>query len=65
MLNIMDTYVESLGAYAVSQFLGNAHKPDVDSIEGLSPAIAICIKTTSHTLVPLFGQVPLEIYDYF
>ena len=39
-------YVESLSAYA-RQFLGQAEKPDVDSIEGLSPAIAIDQKTTS------------------
>ena len=40
-------YVESLSAYA-RQFLGNMEKPDVDSIEGLSPAIAIDQKTTSN-----------------
>ena len=40
-------YVESLSAYA-RQFLGNSEKPDVDSIEGLSPAISIDQKTTSN-----------------
>ena len=40
-------YVESLSAYA-RQFLGSMDKPDVDSIEGLSPAIAIDQKSTSH-----------------
>ncbi|NLZ61641.1 MAG: excinuclease ABC subunit UvrA, partial [Acholeplasmataceae bacterium] len=40
-------YIESLSAY-VRQFLGNMEKPDVDSIEGLSPAISIDQKTTSH-----------------
>lgn len=43
-------YVESLSAYA-RQFLGNMEKPDVDSIDGLSPAISIDQKTTSKTLV--------------
>ena len=42
-------YVESLSAYA-RQFLGNMEKPDVDSIEGLSPAIAIDQKTTCNNL---------------
>lgn len=41
-------YVESLSAYA-RQFLGNSEKPEVDSIEGLSPAISIDQKTTSNT----------------
>ena len=43
-------YVESLSAYA-RQFLGNMEKPDVDAIDGLSPAISIDQKTTSKTLV--------------
>lgn len=43
-------YVESLSAYA-RQFLGNMEKPDVDSIEGLSPAIAIDQKTTSNNQI--------------
>lgn len=55
-------YVESLSAYA-RQFLGNAEKPDVDSIEGLSPAIAIDQKTTSHNPRSTVGTVT-EIYDY-
>ena len=55
-------YVESLSAYA-RQFLGNADKPDVDSIEGLSPAIAIDQKTTSHNPRSTVGTVT-EIYDY-
>ena len=49
-------YVESLSSYA-RQFLGNVEKPDVDSIEGLSPAIAIDQKTTSHTPRSTVGTV--------
>ena len=48
-------YVESLSAYA-RQFLGNMEKPDVDSIDGLSPAISIDQKTTSKTLVRRSGR---------
>lgn len=55
-------YVESLSAYA-RQFLGNVEKPDVDSIEGLSPAIAIDQKTTSNNPRSTVGTVT-EIYDY-
>ncbi|PKC50638.1 hypothetical protein RhiirA1_485742, partial [Rhizophagus irregularis] len=55
-------YVESLSAYA-RQFLGNVDKPDVDSIEGLSPAIAIDQKTTSRNPRSTVGTVT-EIYDY-
>ena len=55
-------YVESLSAYA-RQFLGNMEKPDVDSIEGLSPAISIHQKTTSHNPRSTVGTVT-EIYDY-
>lgn len=55
-------YVESLSAYA-RQFLGNVNKPDVDSIEGLSPAIAIDQKTTSRNPRSTVGTVT-EIYDY-
>ena len=55
-------YVESLSAYA-RQFLGNMEKPDVDSIEGLSPAIAIDQKTTSNNPRSTVGTVT-EIYDY-
>lgn len=55
-------YVESLSAYA-RQFLGNSEKPDVDSIEGLSPAISIDQKTTSHNPRSTVGTVT-EIYDY-
>ena len=55
-------YVESLSSYA-RQFLGNMEKPDVDNIEGLSPAIAIDQKTTSHTPRTTVGTVT-EIYDY-
>ena len=50
-------YVESLSAYA-RQFLEQMEKPDVDSIEGLSPAIAIEQKTTSRTLVPPSAPSP-------
>ncbi|XMB73245.1 excinuclease ABC subunit UvrA [Mycoplasmatota bacterium WC30] len=55
-------YVESLSAYA-RQFLGNMEKPDVDSIEGLSPAISIDQKTTSHNPRSTVGTIT-EIYDY-
>src|SRR6202166_1552506 len=55
-------YVESLSAYA-RQFLGQMHKPDVDSIEGLSPAISIDQKTTSRNPRSTVGTVT-EIYDY-
>jgi len=55
-------YVESLSAYA-RQFLGLMNKPDVDSIEGLSPAIAIEQKTTSKNPRSTVGTVT-EIYDY-
>lgn len=55
-------YVESLSAYA-RQFLGNMEKPDVDSIEGLSPAIAIDQKTTSNNPRSTVGTVT-EIFDY-
>jgi len=55
-------YVESLSAYA-RQFLGNTEKPDVDSIEGLSPSISIDQKTTSHNPRSTVGTVT-EIYDY-
>ncbi|MCL0032396.1 excinuclease ABC subunit UvrA [Peptococcaceae bacterium] len=55
-------YVESLSAYA-RQFLGQMDKPDVDSIEGLSPAISIDQKSTSHNPRSTVGTVT-EIYDY-
>ncbi len=55
-------YVESLSAY-VRQFLGQMDKPDVDSIEGLSPAISIDQKTTSKNPRSTVGTVT-EIYDY-
>ena len=55
-------YVESLSAYA-RQFLGQMEKPDVDLIEGLSPAIAIDQKTTSNNPRSTVGTVT-EIYDY-
>ena len=55
-------YVESLSAYA-RQFLGQMEKPNVDSIEGLSPAIAIDQKTTSKNPRSTVGTVT-EIYDY-
>ncbi|OFW56521.1 MAG: excinuclease ABC subunit A [Actinobacteria bacterium RBG_16_64_13] len=55
-------YVESLSAYA-RQFLGQMNKPDVDSIEGLSPAISIDQKTTSRNPRSTVGTVT-EIYDY-
>ena len=56
-------YVESLSSYA-RQFLGQMEKPDVDSIEGLSPAIAIDQKTTSRNPRSTVGTVT-EIYDYY
>ncbi|MEG1880676.1 MAG: excinuclease ABC subunit UvrA, partial [Oscillospiraceae bacterium] len=55
-------YVESLSAYA-RQFLGQMEKPDVESIEGLSPAISIDQKTTSRNPRSTVGTVT-EIYDY-
>jgi len=55
-------YVESLSSYA-RQFLGQMDKPDVESIEGLSPAISIDQKTTSHNPRSTVGTVT-EIYDY-
>ena len=55
-------YVESLSSYA-RQFLGQLDKPDVDSIEGLSPAISIDQKSTSHNPRSTVGTVT-EIYDY-
>ena len=56
-------YVESLSSYA-RQFLGRMDKPDVDYIEGLSPAISIDQKGTSHNPRSTVGTVT-EIYDYF
>ncbi len=56
-------YVESLSSYA-RQFLGQMEKPEVDSIEGLSPAISIDQKTTSRNPRSTVGTVT-EIYDYF
>ena len=55
-------YVESLSSYA-RQFLGIMNKPDIDSIEGLSPAISIEQKTTSHNPRSTVGTIT-EIYDY-
>src|SRR6476620_8457378 len=55
-------YVESLSSYA-RQFLGQMDKPDVDQIEGLSPAISIDQKSTSHNPRSTVGTVT-EIYDY-
>ena len=55
-------YLESLSSYA-RQFLGGSEKPDVDSIEGLSPTIAIDQKTTSKNPRSTVGTVT-EIYDY-
>ncbi len=55
-------YIESLSSYA-RMFLGQMDKPDVDSIEGLSPAISIDQKTTSHNPRSTVGTVT-EIYDY-
>jgi excinuclease ABC subunit A len=56
-------YVESLSSYA-RQFLGIMQKPDVDQIDGLSPAISIDQKTTSHNPRSTVGTIT-EIYDYF
>ena len=56
-------YVESLSAYA-RQFLGGTDKPDVDSIEGLSPSISIDQKTTNNNPRSTVGTIT-EIYDYF
>lgn len=56
-------YIESLSSYA-RMFLGQAQKPDVESIEGLSPAISIDQKTTNHNPRSTVGTVT-EIYDYF
>ena len=56
-------YIESLSSYA-RQFLGQMEKPDVESIDGLSPAISIDQKTTSHNPRSTVGTVT-EIYDYF
>ena len=56
-------YMESLSSYA-RQFLGQLDKPDVDLIDGLSPAISIDQKTTSHNPRSTVGTVT-EIYDYF
>ena len=56
-------YVESLSAYA-RQFLSLMEKPDVDHIEGLSPAISIEQKSTSHNPRSTVGTIT-EIYDYF
>ena len=55
-------YVESLSSYA-RQFLGQMDKPDVDSIDGMSPAISIDQKTTSRNPRSTVGTVT-EIYDY-
>ena len=55
-------YVESLSAYA-RQFLGQMEKPDVDYIDGLSPAVSIDQKATSHNPRSTVGTVT-EIYDY-
>ena len=55
-------YVESLSSYA-RQFLGQVDKPDVDAIDGLSPAISIDQKTTSKNPRSTVGTVT-EIYDY-
>ena len=55
-------YMESLSSYA-RQFLGQMDKPDVDYIDGLSPAISIDQKTTSHNPRSTVGTVT-EIYDY-
>lgn len=55
-------FVESLSSYA-RQFLGNSDKPDVDSIDGLSPSIAIDQKTTNNNPRSTVGTVT-EIYDY-
>ena len=55
-------YVESLSAYA-RQFLGQMNKPDIDKISGLSPAISIDQKSTSHNPRSTVGTVT-EIHDY-
>src|SRR5256884_3251531 len=55
-------YIESLSAFA-RQFLEQMEKPDVDSVEGLSPAISIAQKTTSRSPRSTVGTVT-EIYDY-
>lgn len=55
-------YIESLSSYA-RMFLGQAQKPDVESIDGLSPAISIDQKTTNHNPRSTVGTVT-EIYDY-
>src|SRR5437773_574012 len=55
-------YVESLSAYA-RQFLGIMDKPDVESIEGLSPSISIDQKTVSHNPRSTVGTIT-EVYDY-
>lgn len=55
-------YVESLSSYA-RMFLGRMDKPDIDSIEGLSPAISIDQKTTSRNPRSTVGTVT-EVYDY-
>ena len=55
-------YMESLSSYA-RQFLGQMEKPDVESIEGLSPAISIDQKSTNHNPRSTVGTVT-EIYDY-
>ena len=57
------SYMESLSSYA-RQFLGQMEKPDVESIEGLSPAISIDQKSTNHNPRSTVGTVT-EIYDYF
>ena len=56
-------YVESLSSYA-RMFLGNSQKPNVDKIEGLSPAVSIDQKTTNRNPRSTVGTVT-EIYDYF
>lgn len=56
-------YIESLSSYA-RQFLGNVSKPNVDSIEGLVPAISIDQKTTTNNPRSIVGTTT-EIYDYF
>ena len=55
-------YVESLSSYA-RQFLGGTSKPDVDSIEGLSPSISIDQKSTNNNPRSTVGKIT-EIYDY-
>ena len=56
-------YVESLSAYA-RQFLGQLDKPDVDFIEGLSPAVSIDQKSTNRNPRSTVGTIT-EVYDYF